>query len=142
MQPRANIECGLFGQRSNRQPQWAFSLVELLVVIAIVAILAALLLPSLAKSKMSSQEVYCLNNLKQLQAGWEMYVGDYSESLPLNWQEKANYSDNASTTNSWVVGDTTYSTDLSFVEAGSMYPYLSHPVFITARMTIRQSSIL
>jgi len=54
----------------------AFTLVELLVVIAIVAILAALLLPVLAKSKLSAQCAACQGNLRQLGVAAELYLGD------------------------------------------------------------------
>ena len=57
-------------------------MIELLVVIAIIAILAAMLLPALAKAKQKAQGVYCLNNNKQLILAWSMYAGDNKETVP------------------------------------------------------------
>jgi prepilin-type N-terminal cleavage/methylation domain-containing protein/prepilin-type processing-associated H-X9-DG protein len=66
------------------QPALGFTLIELLVVIAIIAVLAALLLPTLAKSKERAYTIACLNNLKQLTACWAMYSHDHNDSLPPN----------------------------------------------------------
>jgi type II secretory pathway pseudopilin PulG len=53
----------------------------LLVVIAIIAILAALLLPALARAKQKTMMTRCMNNNRQMMLGWVMYTGDYADLL-------------------------------------------------------------
>ncbi|HIL68750.1 MAG TPA: prepilin-type N-terminal cleavage/methylation domain-containing protein, partial [Verrucomicrobia bacterium] len=62
--------------------QGGFTLIELLVVIAIIAILAALLLPSLSSAKESGRRVACLNNMKQWGTGIILYALDHNDFLP------------------------------------------------------------
>ena len=60
----------------------AFTLIELLVVIAIIAILAAMLLPTLSRAKEAGKRIACLNNLRQLSLSAQMYVSESQGAYP------------------------------------------------------------
>jgi prepilin-type N-terminal cleavage/methylation domain-containing protein len=99
----------------------AFTLIELLVVIAIIAVLAGMLLPALAKAKLKGQGTYCMNNLRQLLLGWEMYADDHSQVLVPNWGNNMAGADADSP--SWVAGFLDYTSS----SHNTNIDYLIHP---------------
>ena len=110
------------GQASSR----AFTLIELLVVIAIIGILAALLLPTLAKSKARAESVTCSKNIQQLTLAWIMYAEDNGDRLVNNHgvqQTLARRNNWANNVEDWESSDD--NTNLVLLSGSLLGPYAS-----------------
>jgi prepilin-type N-terminal cleavage/methylation domain-containing protein len=80
------------GWAEGRRPSGqGFTLIELLVVIAIIAILAAMLLPALARAKERAARTVCKSNMRQVSLGALMYAMENREALPSNQTPAPNY---------------------------------------------------
>jgi prepilin-type N-terminal cleavage/methylation domain-containing protein len=118
----------------------AFTLIELLVVILIIAILAALLLPTLASAKLKAQGAKCISNLHQLSVAWTSYASDNTDRIAQNIASDittatpAGIFANSGTEDqcqpgqpyaSWVLGDAG-NPDVTLITHGLIYAYVGN----------------
>lgn len=126
--------------RGKTEPTWkahpsnqgrGFTLIELLVVVAVIAILTALLLPALGRSKSKAEGLTCANNLKQLSLAWQLYADDNegvivnNHGVPETLARRQTWANNVQ---DWVDGDD--NTNRVYLTDSKLGPYANRATLI------------
>src|SRR4051794_7343830 len=116
---------------SRRAAAAGFTIIEIGAVIFIITVLVSLLSASLNHAKGRALRISCLDNLKELQLAWHMYVDDEGDLLPLNKTAVGggNYKvfGRRASTNSWVAGNPKEDLTPANIELGSFFPFTATP---------------
>jgi prepilin-type N-terminal cleavage/methylation domain-containing protein/prepilin-type processing-associated H-X9-DG protein len=104
-----------------------FTLIEVLLVLVIIAVLAAILLPALAKARERGQAILCLNNTRQLELAWQLYADDHESLLPYNLVMKEfSFRTNINWVNNVMTWDlSSDNTNTATITEASLGPYAS-----------------
>jgi len=106
-----------------RQTYGGFTLIELLVVIAIIAILMAILLPSLNKAREQGKRAVCLNNLKQLALAWNLYADDNDNKIVNGNAELGGHNKDGTCWVYWAGNSATVEKQIDDIKRGLLFLY-------------------
>jgi prepilin-type processing-associated H-X9-DG protein/prepilin-type N-terminal cleavage/methylation domain-containing protein len=126
--PAQNPPATLSSRRGILPARGGFTIIELTAVVAIITVLVSLLTAALNQTKNQAMRISCLDNLKQLNLAWQMYLEDFDGALPLN-QTAAGFVHHRipqlnNSTNSWVAGNPRFDRDTSNIRRGTLFPYV------------------